>query len=164
MIAFKIAPSKHQCVSRWSHRTLLAAFLVVAAWLLADAASGYVRANTILRDHGVVVVPVTPASQRERDGGHFFAYRFAVHGKCYRGGFVTDADHAAQYLDPAATVQIAYANAEPGRFERLEHLRAKGETGGVLTRLAVEVPAAAAMAYLLHFVLTRLVVRRLPGL
>lgn len=162
MIAFKVAPSRHQCVSRWSHRALLAAFIVVAVWLLANAASGYIRANTILRDHGVVVVPVQPAAQVGRDGEHFFAYRFAVQGKCYSGGFAIDHDHAAPYLDPAATVQIAYANAEPSRFDRLDRLRDEGEAGGVLTRLAVEVPATAALAYLLHFVLTRLLVRRLP--
>ena len=163
MIAFKVAPPTHQWLSRWSHRTFTAVFIVVAVWLLADAASGYVRANTILRDHGVVVVPVTPATHGGQDDAHFFAYRFTVHGTCYRGGFAIDADHAAPYLDPAATVQIAYANADPGRFERLERLREQGEPGTVLTRLGVEVPAAAVLMYLLHIVLTRLFVGRLPG-
>lgn len=162
MIAFQVAPTTYRALSRWSRQAFTALFVVIAVWLTAGAASGYLHANTILQDHGIAVVPVTQTGQaRDSAGGHHFAYRFAVQGKCYRGGFLAHDDDASQYLDPAATVQIAYANADPARFERLDRLRSQGEAGGVLTRLAVEVPAAAVLMYLLHLVLTRLFVARL---
>ncbi len=164
MIAFQVAPSTYRALTRWSRRIFTALFVVTAAWLMASAGAGYLRANTILRDHGVVVVPVSQTvDARASDGEHHFAYRFAVQGKCYRGGFLASNADASQYLDPAATVQIAYANTDPARFERLDRLRSEGETGSVLTRLAVEVPAAGVLMYLLHLALTRLFVGRLPG-
>ncbi len=52
-------------------------------------------------------------------------------------------------------MKVAYANAEPSRFGRLEVLRGQADFGSSITRALTAIPLAALIAFVLHLMLTR---------
>lgn len=157
MLSFKIEPLAHARLSHWSGRLFLLAFVVCAAWLAYTALSNYRLAGQIMSDHSVVSAPVTVASITEESGRkgrtslmYHFSYTFEVKGHLYQGSFSAIESNAGPYLGENVSVEVAYSNADPARFDRLERLQDQAAMGGLLGRLAFAVLGSALLALILH--------------
>ncbi|MDU9400749.1 DUF3592 domain-containing protein [Pseudomonas sp. zfem003] len=162
MISFKISPETHRGLSKVSMVLLSLAALIGAGYLIVTAILNYFDANAILKDHSEVMAPVnleTVTEEHHRRGRtsetYHFHYVFEVAGKAYDGIFETSASNATPYLKEGASVKVAYANAEPSRFGRLEVLQKQADLGSSITRALMAIPLAALIAFILHLMLTR---------
>jgi hypothetical protein len=170
MISFKLKPENHAALSRWSKRFFLVVFVAGAVLLASKGIAGYRHANSILGDHTVVTAPVELMEVTEERGRKGrtklmfnFAYSFEANGQAYRGEFTTAESNADPYLGDDVTVQVAYDNADPSRFDRLERLQGMAGFGSLVTRLLVAVLGAALLAGLMHLLLVaKLFVVRQP--
>lgn len=170
MISFKLKPENHAVLSRWSKRFFLVVFVAGAVLLASKGIAGYRHANSILGDHTVVTAPVELVGVTEERGRKGrtklmfnFAYGFEANGQSYRGEFTTSESNADPYLGDDVTVQVAYDNADPSRFDRLERLQGMAGLGSLVTRLLVAVLGAALLAGLMHLLLVaKLFVVRQP--
>jgi len=170
MISFKVKPQNHERISRWSKRFFVLVFLAGAAMLGLSGVESYRHANSILADHTIVTVPVELVQinqERGRKGRkkntYHFGYAFEAGGRQHTGHFTTSESNAEPYLDDGATVEVAYANADPSRFDRLKRVQGQSGFGGLLMRLLVAVLGAAFIAFVLHMLLVaKLIVPRVP--
>lgn len=161
MLSFKISPAAHQKVSRVSRIicTLFAIGFVVVMCL--TAIGDHLRAKRILADHSVVSAPLALDNVTEERGRrgrtkemYHFTYQFQVKGQPYIGRFDVAGSNVDNY--PEGTVlQIAYSNADPAHFDRLERLQDLSKTSGMFTRLGVGVLGAALIAFIIHLLATR---------
>ena len=162
MISFKTSPQTHRTLSKVSMILLSLAALLGAGFLILTAILNYFEANAILKDHSEVVAPVSRdavTEEHHRRGRtsetYHFHYVFEVAGKAYDGTFETSASNAEPYLREGASVKVAYANAAPSRFGRLEVLQSQADFGSSITRALTAIPLAALIAFILHLMLTR---------
>jgi hypothetical protein len=170
MISFKIEPQNHATFAAWSKKFFFLAFLVGAGTLMAQGFSGYRSANAILKDHTVVTVPVALSEVVEEKGSkgrvssmYHFAYTFEVEGQSHEGEFVTSESNADPYLGEEATVEIAYANGDASRFDRLSKLQGQAGLGGLVTKFLIALVGAAFLAFVAHMLLVaKLIVPRAP--
>ncbi|MBN6151887.1 hypothetical protein JR065_16185 [Xanthomonas sp. AmX2] len=150
-------------LTRRLSRLLFASLFVLGAGLLLHHMLGHYRhANAILRDHSVATVPVIAdgaVGSHAKPQRYRFHYVFEAKGRLHRGAFTTNATEAAPLLLDGATVEIAYANADPARFGRLEQLQHDGDLSGVFTRTAIALPIAALLAVAAHQLLIGRVLR-----
>lgn len=94
---------------------------------------------------------------------YHFGYAFEADGQQYVGQFTTSESNAEPYAQDHATIDIAYAKADPSRFDRLSRLQSQSGFGGLLMRLLVAVAGAALVAFLMHMlVVAKLIVPRMP--
>ncbi|MFC6840977.1 hypothetical protein [Xanthomonas theicola] len=143
-------------LARWLSRLLFATlFALSGGALLYHLLGDYRHASAILRDHSVATVPVI--ADHGAFDGHFgpllryrFHYVFQSKGQLHRGAFEASGAEARALLLDGATVEIAYANADPGRFGRLDQLQYAGNLGGLLTRLAIALSIAALLPAIAH--------------
>ncbi|MBB4862343.1 hypothetical protein HNP46_001181 [Pseudomonas nitritireducens] len=161
MLSFKISPQAHQKVSRVSSIlcTLFAIGFVVVMCL--TAIGDHLHAKRILADHSVVSAPLALDNVTEERGRrgrtremYHFTYQFEVKGQPYIGRFDVAASNVDQYSE-GSTLQIAYSNADPAHFDRLDRLQNFADTGGVFTRLGVGVLGAALISFIIHLLATR---------
>ncbi|WP_369940849.1 hypothetical protein [Xanthomonas medicagonis] len=150
--------------TRWLSRLLFASlFALGGGALLFHLLGDYRHASAILRDHSVATVPVIAdgafGAHAEPLSRYRFHYVFESRGRLHRGAFETSAAEAGPLLLDGATVEIAYANADPSRFGRLDQLQHAGNLGGVITRLAIALSIAALLAAAAHQVLIGRVLR-----
>lgn len=169
MLSFKLEPSTHEKFSRFSKALFFLVFLGGAGWLIFSAFSGYREATAILADHGVVTVPLAldeVTEERGRKGRtklmFNFVYQFEAKGQQYQGGFSAAESNAGPYLADDVTVDVAYSNADPSRFDRLERLQDQAEVGSLLKRLVIAVLGAAFVALVLHLLATGVLFVRRP--
>ena len=170
MISFKVKPENHVAISRWSKRIFMVVFLAGAGLLAYQGIDSYRHATAILRDHATVNVPVELediTEERGRKGRtkrmYHFGYTFEADGQQYVGQFTTSESNAEPYAQDHATIDIAYAKADPSRFDRLSRLQSQSGFGGLLMRLLVAVAGAALVAFLMHMlVVAKLIVPRMP--
>lgn len=169
MISFKISREKHRKFSAASKKFFTVAFFGMLIFLGYMIVSEYRSASAILADATITdaaieLVDVTEVRRRRGRTSemYHFAYNFEVDGKQFRGSFEASESNADKYLN-AETVRIAYANADPDRSDRLEHLESQGSIGSWLKRIAIIVPVMVLLAGLFHLLLTqRLIVPREP--
>ncbi|MCC4595716.1 hypothetical protein NRY95_20765 [Xanthomonas campestris pv. phormiicola] len=145
-------------LTRWLSRLLFASlFALGGGALLYHLLGDYRHASAILSDHSVATVPVIADGafgvHAEPLVHYRFHYVFESKGRLHRGTFEASGAEAAPLLLDGATVEIAYANADPSRFGRLDQLQHAGNLGGVLTRLAIALSIAALLAAAAHQVL-----------
>lgn len=170
MISFKLAPQTHAKVSRASAVFFKLLFVAAVLFLGYKAIGGYLRASSILADHSVVSVPVQLVEVTEERGRkgrrrnmYHFGYSFEAGGERHEGRFTTSESNADPYLGEDVTIEVAYANAEPARFDRLERLQSQSGLGSLVVRLLVAVAGAALIMFLMHLLLTaKLFVPRVP--
>ncbi|MDH5825042.1 hypothetical protein QFW77_18915 [Luteimonas sp. RD2P54] len=170
MISFKLEPGNHAALSCWSKRFFQVAFVVAAGVLTFMGVEGYREARSILADHSVVNVPVeleaiTEESGRRGRTKHMFefGYAFEVDGRQYHGAFSTSESNAQKYLGDGVTIDVAYSNADPARFDRLDRLQGMGGAGSLLKRMAIALLGAAFLAFVMHMLLVaKLFVPRKP--
>ncbi|CAG4968923.1 DUF3592 domain-containing protein [Novilysobacter luteus] len=168
MISFKMAPENHAKLSRLSKKFFMVVFVVGAALLAYKGVESYRYANSILADHTVVTVPVVlvdVSEERGRKGRtrnmYNFGYVFEADGREYEGSFTTSESNADPYLADLATIDVAYTNADPSRFDRLERLQGQAGFGSLMMRLLVAISGAALLAGLMHLLLVaKLIVPR----
>lgn len=171
MISFKVKPENHVAISRWSRRFFMVVFVVGAAMLAYMGIDGYRHANSILRDHATVTVPVDLVDITEERGRkgrtktvYHFGYAFEAGGERHEGHFSTSESNADPYLADDATIEVAYANADPSRFDRLSRLESQAGVGSLMVRLLVALAGAALIAFVLHMlVVAKLIVPRVPA-
>ncbi|WP_235430378.1 hypothetical protein [Xanthomonas sp. MUS 060] len=125
----------------------------------------YAHASAILRDHSVTTVPViadgTFSMQARPLTRYRFHYAFQSKGRLHNGAFEASGAEAAPLLLDGATVVIAYANADPSQFGRLDQLEHAGNLGGMFTRVIIALSITALLAMVAHRLLIgRLLVRR----
>lgn len=170
MISFKIQPETHAKFAAWSKKFFFLVFVLGAGFLMYQGFAGYRAANAILGDHSVVTVPVELediVEERGRKGRtklmFHFAYSFEAQGKSYDGRFVTSESNADPYLEEGATIEVAYANGEPARFDRLDKLQDQAGFGGLMTKMLIALAGAALVAFVMHMLLVaKLIVPRMP--
>jgi hypothetical protein len=170
MLSFKLKPENHAGLSRWSKRLFFVVFVVAAGVLMFSGIDSYRHANSILRDHSVVTAPVEfveVTEERGRKGRrkdmYHFGYSFEVDGQTHEGRFTTSESNAGPYLADGATLKVAYANADPANFDRLQRLQGLSGFGGLLVRMLIAVGGAALLAGLMHLlVVAKLFVPRKP--
>lgn len=162
MLSFTTSPATHAVVSKASRIFFSLAFLVGITVLAAGAIRGYLAATAILKDHSVVTAPVTldeVVEERGRKGRkrnmYHFSYRFEAKGQPQTGTFITSESNADPYLEDGVTVEVAYSNQEPSRFDRLERLQNQSSLKGVIIRLLVSLPFVALLAWIAHLLTTR---------
>lgn len=168
MISFSVKPETHAAISRWSKRFFVVVFLAGAGLLAYMGLDGYRQANGILRDHATVNVPVELVEITEERGRkgrtrlmYHFGYAFEADGGQHQGRFTTSQSNAEPYLQDGATIDVAYARADPSRFDRLSRLESQSGFGRLLVRLLVAVAGAALIATLMHLLLVaKLIVPR----
>lgn len=168
MLSFKVMPQTHQTISRWSKRLWIVALLLGIGFLAFTAVQNYLRSNAILKDHTEVTVPVELkeiTEEKHRKGRvtntYHFAYAFEVEGKQYQGEFTTSEDNATPYMEDDAQIVVAYANGNPGLFERLSMLQSQSDAMAVAKRILIALPLAALLALVMHLlVVLRLFVPR----
>ncbi|EKU26596.1 hypothetical protein KFS84_01435 [Xanthomonas translucens pv. graminis] len=141
--------------TRWLSRLLFASLFVLGGGaLLYHLLGDYRHASAILHDHSVATVPVIADGafgvHTEPLVHYRFHYVFESKGRLHRGTFEASGAEAAPLLLDGATVEIAYANADPSRFGRLDQLQHAGNLGSVLTRLAIALSIAALLAAAAH--------------
>ncbi|WP_235429726.1 hypothetical protein [Xanthomonas sp. GPE 39] len=125
----------------------------------------YAHASAILRDHSVTTVPVIPdgtfSMQTRPLARYRFHYAFQSKGLLHSGAFEASGAEAAPLLLDGATVVIAYANADPSQFGRLDQLEHAGNLGGMFTRVIIALSITALLAMVAHRLLIgRLLARR----
>jgi hypothetical protein len=170
MLSFKLKPENHARLSHWSKRLFFVVFVVAAGYLLFIGIDSYRHANSILRDHSVVTAPVElleVTEERGRKGRrkdmYHFGYRFEVDGQAHEGRFTMSESNAGPYLADGTTLQVAYANADPAHFDRMERLQGLSGFGSLLVRMLIAVGGAALLAGLMHLlVVAKLFVPRKP--
>ncbi|KAF1722333.1 DUF3592 domain-containing protein [Pseudoxanthomonas wuyuanensis] len=168
MINIPVSDATHASIGKISRFLCFAAFLIFAALLSYSAIGGYFRSNAILKDHSLVTAPVTLQDIEEKSGRkgrksytYHFSYAFEAGGQARRGEFSTSEGNSIPYMDEGATVEVAYSNADPSRFERLQRLQNQSGLGGMLVRLAVALPVSALLAFIAHLLIVgRLFVAR----
>lgn len=144
----------HAAVTIVARHVFLLIFVMASVQTVQGALRDHRRARSILKDHGIAIaVPAKANTALDRliptartDGD---LYTFTVDATAYSASFATD--------DP--TVQVAYAKAQPGRFDRLEVLESQGSTAYVVMGTLVAVPAFAMACWGLLAFLTRFVFR-----
>jgi hypothetical protein len=170
MISFKVKPENHVAISRWSKRFFMVVFIAGAALLSFMGIDSYRQANSILGDHGTVTVPVELVDVTEERGRkgrtrtmYHFGYAFEAGGERHEGHFSTSESNADPYLVEGATIEVAYANADPSRFDRLSRLESQSGFGSLIVRILVALAGAALVAFVLHMlVVGKLIVPREP--
>jgi hypothetical protein len=168
MISFKVKPENHAVISRWSKRFFMVVFVAGAALLSFMGIDDYRQANAILGDHGTVTVPVELVDITEERGRkgrtktmYHFGYSFEAGGQRHEGHFSTSESNADPYLADDATIEVAYANADPSRFDRLSRLESQSGFGSLIVRMLVALAGAAFVAFVLHMLLVgKLIVAR----
>lgn len=162
MISIPVSEKSHAVLRTLSKWLCLATFVVVAAFFGLSGFAGYRQANAILKDHSVVDAPVHLDDIEEKRGRkgrvshiYHFGYAFEAGGNSYEGTFETSEDNATPYMEEGASVRVAYANAQPSRFERLETLERSKSLGAVLRRLAVALAMLGVLIFVAHLLITR---------
>ena len=171
MISFKLKPENHATLSRWSRKVFMVVFVAGAAVLAFKGIQGYRHASSILGNHSVVTAPVELVEITEERGRKgrtklmfHFAYDFEAGGEPYRGEFTTSESNSEAYIGDDLTLQVAYDNADPSRFDRLERLQDQAGFGSLMIRLLVAVLGAALVAFLMHMLLVaKMFVPRQPA-
>lgn len=170
MISIPVSDTSHARLARASRWLCAIAYVVVAAVFALSALSGHRQAQAILADAVTVMAPVQlDRIEESRHKGRVsheyqFAYTFSVDGVEHTGHFSTAEANAAPYLEDQAQVEVAYARADPARFERLERLQSQKDLGPVLGRLCVGLLLLVVLTFVVHLLLTRrLFVRRAPA-
>jgi hypothetical protein len=148
----ELSEDGHAAVTIVARHAFLLIFIMASVHTVQSVLREYRHARAILNDHGVAIaVPakadtvldrLLPMARKDRD-----VYTFTVDGTAYSASFSTD--------DP--TVQVAYAKAQPGRFDRLEVLEYEGSAVHIVMGIAVAVPVFAiacwaSLAFLMRFV------------
>ncbi|WP_226975180.1 hypothetical protein [Xanthomonas sp. LMG 12462] len=151
--------------TRWLSRLLFATlFAIGSGALLHHLLGDYRQASAILRDHSVATVPVIADGafgvQTEPLVRYRFHYVFESKGRLHSGAFEASGAEAAPLLLDGATVEIAYANADPARFGRLDQLQHAGNLGSVFTRALIALSIAALLAVVAHRLLIGRVLTR----
>lgn len=168
MISFKVKPENHVAVSRWSKRFFMVVFVIGAGLLAFMGIDGYRHAHSILGDHATVTVPVELVDVTEERGRKgrtktmfHFGYAFEAGGQQHTGQFTTSESNAGAHLAEDATIEVAYANADPSRFDRLSRLESQAGVGSLLVRLLASLAGAALIAFIMHIMLVgKLIVPR----
>lgn len=160
MISIPVSNPAHTSITKVSKVLCFAAFLLGTAVLVSGAVAGYLRSNAILKDHSVVTAPVTLEEIEEKSGRkgrvsytYHFSYSFEAAGQTHKGSFSTSESNSLPYMEDGATVQVAYANAEPSRFDRLDRLQGQSGLGGMITKLLVALPVSALLAFIVHLLI-----------
>ncbi|QSX74627.1 hypothetical protein HIV01_015835 [Lysobacter arenosi] len=148
----ELSEDGHAAVTIVGRHLFLLIFFMASVHTVQGVLREYRHARAILVDHGIAVaVPakadtvldrLLPTGRTDRD-----LYTFTVDGTTYSASFATD--------DP--TVQVAYANAQPGRFGQLDVLEYQASAVHVVMGTVVAVPAFAiacwsSLAFLMRFV------------
>ena len=148
----ELSEDGHAAVTVVARHLFLLIFFMASVHTVQGVLRDYRHARAILENHGVAVaVPakadtvldrLIPTARTDRD-----LYTFTVDGTAYSASFASD--------DP--TVQVAYANAQPGRFGQLDVLEYQGSAAHVVMGTVVAVPAFAiacwsSLAFLMRFV------------
>lgn len=148
----ELSEDGHAAVGVVARHLFLLVFFMASVHTVQSVLRDYRHARAILKDHGIAIaVPakadtaldrLLPTARTDLD-----LYTFTVDGTPYSASFATD--------DP--TVQVAYANAQPGRFDRLDVLEYQGSAVHVVMGTVVAVPAFAiacwaSLAFLMRFV------------
>ncbi|CBA14832.1 hypothetical protein [Xanthomonas albilineans] len=152
----------HSLLIRRLSRLLFASlFALCSGVLLYQLLGDYAHASAILRDHSVATVPVIAdgafGMQARPLVRYRFHYLFQSRGRLHNGAFEASGAEAAPLLLDGATVEIAYANADPSQFGRLDQLQHAGNLGGMLTRVIIALSITALLAVVAH----RLLIGRL---
>lgn len=161
MISIPVSGTTHARLARASRWLCSLACVGVATVFVLSALSGHRQAQAILGDAVTVMAPVhldrVEESRRKGRVSHEyqFSYDFTANGKRHRGQFATSEANATPYLGDQAQVEVAYARADPSRFERLDRLRSQKDLGPVLGRLMVGLLLLVVLAWVLHLLLTR---------
>lgn len=153
------AHARISSVSMWLCIAALVVFTTVLAW---SGFNGWRQASAILKDHSVVVAPVKLEDIEEKSGRkgrttytYHFSYTFEAGGTTHTGTFSTSESNSERYMEEDATVKVAYANAEPSRFERLDRLEANKSLGSVLKRWLITLVISGVLAFAAHQIITR---------
>lgn len=173
MISIPLSDTSHQRLCTVSKWLCVAAYVALVLFFSLSGLGNYRQANAIFKDHSVISAPVELDHVEEKRGRkgrvsyqYHFTYAFEAGGSTHHGTFSTSEDNATRYLDAEEpTVQIAYSNAEPSRFERLSLLENNKSLGGVLVRLCVSLLLLALLAFIAHMIVTRklFVVQQAPS-
>ncbi|WP_454831045.1 hypothetical protein [Pseudoxanthomonas wuyuanensis] len=160
MISIPVSAAAHANIGKISRFLCFAAFLFFAAMLTYGAIGGYFSSNAILKDHSVVTAPVTLEDIEEERGRkgrksytYHFSYAFDAGGQTRQGQFSTSEGNSIPYMDDGATVEVAYANGDPSRFDRLQRLQSQSGLGGMIVRLVVALPVSALLAFIVHLLI-----------
>lgn len=170
MISIAVSNTVHARLTRGARWLCCIGYVVLAIGFAWSALSGHRQAQAILKDAVTVQVPVqlehVEESRRKGRVSHQyqFRYQFSVDGVEHTGSFATAEDNAAPYLQDGAQVEVAYARADPARFERLDRLQSQQGLGAVLGRLSVGVVLLGVLVFVVYVLLTRkLFVPRQPA-
>lgn len=161
MISIPVSNTAHARLTHGARWLCSIGYVVLAIGFAWSALSGHRQAQAILKDPVTVEVPVqlehVEESRRKGRVSHQyrFGYQFSVDGTEHRGAFATSEDNAAPYLTDGAQVQVAYARADPARFDRLARLQNQQSLGAVLGRLSVGVALLGVLAFVVYLLLTR---------
>ncbi|MGE8216223.1 MAG: hypothetical protein ACN6RD_08505 [Stenotrophomonas maltophilia] len=162
MISIPVSIGAHARLARASRWLCILGYVALAIGMAWTTLSGHRQAQAILKDAVTVQVPVQLErieEQRGRKGrvshAYHFTYRFQARGADHQGHFSTSEDNAAPYLEEGAHVAVAYARADPARFERLERLQGQQRLGAVLGRLTVGVLLLGVLVLVVYLLLTR---------
>lgn len=167
MVSFKVSQESHRRLRGVSKKFFTVAFFAALAWLAYTAVVEYRAASAIMADATVTDATVELdgiSEERGRRGRvkemYHFVYSFEAGGRTHQGRFDAAASNAGKYLE-AETIKVAYSNADPGRFDRLDRLESQGSLGSWLKRMLVIIPIAALLAAVSHLLLTgKLIVPR----
>lgn len=161
MIRIPVSETSHARLASASRWLCSVGYVVLAIGVAWSALGGHRTAQAILKDAVTVQVPVQldHIEESRRKGRvsqtYHFRYTFNVDGREHVGTFSTSEDSAGPYLQDDAQVQVAYARAQPTRFERLQRLQAQQDLGAVLGRLSLGVVLLGVLAWVVHLLLTR---------
>jgi len=146
----ELSEDGHAAVTIVARHLFLLIFFMGSVHTVQGVLRDYRHARSILRNHGVAIAApakadtaldrLLPTARKDRD-----LYTFTVDGTSYSASFATD----------DTTVQVAYAKAQPGRFDRLDVLEYKGSTAYVIIGTLVAVPALAMICWASLAFLTR---------
>ena len=143
----ELSEDGYSAVGVVARHVCLLVFIMASVHTVQGVLRDYRHARAILKDHGIAIaVPAKADTALDRllptD-----LYTFSVDGIPYSASFDTD----------ESTVEVAYAKAQPGRFDRLEVLEYRGSTLRVVMGTVVAVPVFAmacwgSLAFLMRFV------------
>ncbi|MCS4236047.1 DUF3592 domain-containing protein [Stenotrophomonas sp. BIGb0135] len=161
MISIPVSDTSHARLTRAARWLCILGYVGLAIGFAWTALSGHRQAQAILKDPVSVQVPVQldhiEESRRKGRVSHTyqFRYQFVVDGVARHGEFSTSEDNATPYLEDGAQVEVAYARADPARFERMDRLQGQKDLGAVLGRLSVGVVLLGVLAFVVFLLLTR---------